>query len=460
MLRLSGEQVESLFDLGLPVAVVELPAELAAVDQLLADPAVLAPIEASWAQDARWFGRPMIPMDRFVRLMIVKARSGWGYETLVREVSDSLHLRRFCRFGLWDRLPDESTVRKLVRRLGAEVVEDLCAQVIAGGAGPGAGARRFAVRAARIDSTVVEADVRYPTDLGLAEDAARVLAREGAAARALAGKDALRVRDRSRQIAGRLRRLNRSIAARTGKSKQLALLLTGEAGAALAKSVQEARRLAAQLRTRARGRGALAKRAAAERLEHWIARAEKVCAQIAQRVAGQAIKDRIVSLFDPDARPIRKGKLRKPTEFGYVMQLTELCENTRRGARGLILPVSTGVGSLNETQLLPATGQRLRELDLHPREIALDGGFTAASVAEHLPAPERLFISGRHAPHSRKTNRRLAKFRVGCEGRISHLKRRYGLGRSRLKGDDGARVWAAWSILAYDLDTLALHARA
>src|SRR3954467_10378329 len=96
MLRLSGGQVESLFDLGLPVQVVGLPAELAAVDRLLADPAVLAPIEASWAQDARWFGRPTVPMDRFVRLMVVKARSGWGYETLVREVSDSLHLRRFA----------------------------------------------------------------------------------------------------------------------------------------------------------------------------------------------------------------------------------------------------------------------------------------------------------------------------------------------------------------------------
>src|SRR3954462_14560859 len=255
MLRLSGGQVESLFDLGLPVAVVELPADLAAVDRLLADPAVLAPIEAGWARDARWFGRPTIPMDRFVRLMIVKARSGWGYETLVREVSDSLHLRRFCRFGLWDRLPDESTVRKLVRRLGAEVIEDICAQLIAEATKPGAGKRRFVVRAARIDSTVVEADVRYPTDLGLAEDAARVLARAGKRAGGLVGKDAVRVRDRSRQIAGRLRRLNKSIAARTGQSKQLALQMTGEGGALLAKSIREARRLRPPPRRRARGRG-------------------------------------------------------------------------------------------------------------------------------------------------------------------------------------------------------------
>jgi hypothetical protein len=80
--------VESLFDLELPVEVAELPADLAVLDELLTAPGLLAPIEASWAADAVGFGRPTVPMDRFVRLMIVKARSGWGYETLVREVSD------------------------------------------------------------------------------------------------------------------------------------------------------------------------------------------------------------------------------------------------------------------------------------------------------------------------------------------------------------------------------------
>src|SRR4051794_25682165 len=86
-------------------------------------------------------------------------------------------------FGLWDRVPDESTIRKLVRRLGADVIEDICARVIAEATSSRAGARRFVVRAARIDSTVVESDIRSPTDLGLAQDAARSLAREAAGAR-------------------------------------------------------------------------------------------------------------------------------------------------------------------------------------------------------------------------------------------------------------------------------------
>jgi hypothetical protein len=98
MLRLAGDQVESLLDELLPVEVRELPAELAVLDRLLADPRLLAPIEQAWERAARGHGRPTIPMASFVRLMVIKQRTGWGYETLVGEVSDSLHLRR-CRWS-------------------------------------------------------------------------------------------------------------------------------------------------------------------------------------------------------------------------------------------------------------------------------------------------------------------------------------------------------------------------
>jgi IS5 family transposase len=456
MLVLSGGQTETLFDLALPVGIVEMPADLAAIDGLLNDPAVLAPIEAAWAANARDFGRPSIPMDRLVRLMVIKARSVWGYETLVREVSDSLHLRRFCRISLTERVPDESTVRKLVRRLGPEVVEEIVMAVI--GSVTRAGAeRRFQVRAVRIDSTVVEADIRYPTDIGLSEDATRMLAAEAKKAKDLAGDGAPRVRDRSRSVAGRVRRLNRTLAARTGQGKETALRLTGEAGALVKASVLETRRLASRLRERARGRGAQKKLAAADRLEALAGRAQKVSEQIDRRLAGKPNPDRLVSMSDPDARPIRKGKLRQPTEFGTVMQITELCENTRRGARGLILPASTRIGSPNESDLLPGTATRLSRLNAKPTDLALDGGFAPGPVADHLPTVRRTFIAGRQSAGSRRTNRRLAKFRVGAEGRISHLKRRYGLRRSRFKGHAGARTWAGWAILAYNLETLAIR---
>jgi IS5 family transposase len=198
MLRLAGDQVESLLDELLPVELRELPAELAVLDRLLADPRLLAPIEQAWEGSARGHGRPTIPMASFVRLMVIKQRTGWGYQTLVREVSDSLHLRRFCLVPLTQRVPDESTVRKLVRRLGPETLNELTRVVI----GKAQRETRFVARAVRIDATVVEADIRYPTDGGLAWQGVRALAREG---RKLAGRvpgQTRRVVDRSRQLAG------------------------------------------------------------------------------------------------------------------------------------------------------------------------------------------------------------------------------------------------------------------
>lgn len=455
MLRLSGGQVETLFDLGLPIEVAELPADLAGLDRLLRGTALLGPIVDAWDPLAAVRGRPTIPMERLVRLMLVKQRSGWGYETLVREVSDSLHLRRFCLIPLCERVPDESTIRKLVRRLGPGVVEEICRQLlVAATSGPG----RFVARAARIDSTVVEADVRYPTDLGLCADAARTLARQASRVVHLAGTGARGVVDRSRAVRMRLRSLSRTLARRTGRGSEVALELTGEGGAILGRSIAEARRLVGALRARARGRGAKVKLAAAARLEQTAERAQRVRAQIRQRVAGQRISDRLISLADPDARPIRKGKLRQPTEFGYVVQLAELTESTRRGARGLILPAATQIGAAAESDLLPATAADMTRLGLRPRELALDGGFFPSGVTEHLPGMKRTFIAGRQSAGSRRTNRRLARYRVGCEGRISHLKRRYGLRRSRLRGHAGARTWVAWAILAYNLDTLAIRA--
>jgi IS5 family transposase len=455
MLRLSAGQVESLWDDVLPGEVRALPEDLRALDVLLSDPGLLAPIPASWQQQALAHGRPTISMQSYVRLMVVKHRTGWGYETLMREVSDSLHLRRFCLIGLGERVPDESTVRKLTRRLGAGVVNEITRMVIE----KARREKRFRPRAARIDSTVVEADVRYPTDSGLALDSARVLAGEARKLLVKVGKDAGRVRDRSRAIGRRVRAMTRMLGRRTGERKQQVLELTEQAGKLVKRSIREAKRLVAVARRRARGRGAQTKLRQIRKLVVFIERSEQVCEQIQKRMRGERITDRLVSIFDPDARPIRKGKLGKPNEFGFVAQICELTENTKRGARGLVIPASSEIGNPKEDTLLPDTVEELERLGISPREVALDGGFNVGPTRQALERfePERTFIAGRQQPDSRRTQRRLARYRTGAEGRISHLKRGYGLRRSRLKDHHGMQTWTGWSILTYNLDTLAIR---
>ena len=455
MLRLSAGQVESLWDEVLPDGVRALSEDLQALDLLLSDPGLLAPISASWQRQALAHGRPTISMQTYVRLMVVKHRTGWGYETLMREVSDSLHLRRFCLIALGERVPDESTVRKLTRRLGAAVVNEITRAVIE----KTRREKRFRPRAARIDSTVVEADVRYPTDSGLALDSARVLAREARKLLAKVGKDAGHVRDRSRAIGRRVRAMTRTLGRRTGERKQQVLEFTEQAGKLVERSIGEAKRLVVVARRRARGRGAQAKLRQIRKLEAFIERSEQVCEQIQKRMRGERITDRLVSIFDPDARPIRKGKLGKPNEFGFVAQICELTENTKRGARGLVIPASSEIGNPKEDTLLPDTVAELERLGISPREVALDGGFNVGPTRQALERfePERTFIAGRQQPGSRRTQRRLARYRTGAEGRISHLKRGYGLRRSRLKDHQGMQTWTGWAILTYNLDTLAIR---
>jgi IS5 family transposase len=460
VLTLVAGQPECLWDDALPVEVKELPEDLAALDGLLADPDLLWPLVERWRREVcetgravLTEGRPTIALETFVRLMVLKQRYRWGSRPLVAEVSDSIHLRRFCRISLSERVPDESTVRKLTRRIGAELTRALIVKATR--------EKRFRPRAVRIDSTVIEADVNYPTDSGLASAGVGVLAREGRKLARLVGETNRRVRDRSRSIGRKLRAITRTVRRRSGEAKAEVLKLTAETGELLERSVKEARRLAALAARKARGRGAQRKLKAAAALQELANRCEKVAHQIRQRVAGKPIKDRIVSLHDPDARPIRKGKLGKPNEFGYVSQLAEVTENTKRGARGLILPASTEIGNPAEDTLLPGTVAELGRLGISVREVALDGGFNTGPTNTALEdlQPTNVFIAGRQEPGSKRTQRRLRRYRTGPEGRVSHLKRRYGLDRSRLKGDEGRQIWTEWGILAYNADTLAVRDR-
>ena len=457
MLRLSPDhERDTVWDALLPAGVTLLPPDLAAVDKLLSDQAFLAPFRTLWRErdaasgsHAEALGRPTIAMATYVRLMVIKARTGWGYVTLVREVSDSLHLRRFCLIPLSDPVPTESTVRKLTRRLGPELVAQLIREVIE----LAARERRFVPRALRIDSTVVEADIRYPTDSGLAAAGVRLLAGAARHLAEAAGEEVSHVTDRSRSVGRRLRALGRTLRRRTGEARDEVLRLTGEAGDLLARSIGEARRMLEGVASET----APEIQAAREGLGRLVDLAAKVVDQIGRRVRGEPIADRLVSFADPDARPIRKGKLATPTQFGYISQIAELTGSTGRGARGLVLPPPTRAGSIHENALLPATLVELGRCGLRPREVAVDAGFAVRATREafaEFGATVHVVGSATNAG-SRRTRRRLACYRVGAEGRISHLKRSYGARRSRLRGTTGAAIWTNWAILAYDLATAA-----
>jgi hypothetical protein len=139
------------------------------------------------------------------------------------------------------------------------------------------------------------------------------------------------------------------------------------------------------------------------------------------------------------------------------VQFTEVTASTKAGTRSLVLPPKLVAGSAHENTLLPGAAAELERIGITTiREASFDAGFARVATTTVLPGLERIFIAGsRTNTGSQRTRRRLACYRVGCEGRIADLKREYHAGRSRLRGDQGARIWESWAALSYDIDTVA-----
>jgi transposase, IS5 family len=189
MLRTVGDQ-PTLWEAILPEELRRLPEELARLDVLLDDPVFVAPFVPFF--DPR-IGRPSTPMETYLRLMFVKFRYRLGFESLCREVSDSITWRQFCRIGIDRPVPHPTTLMKLTTRCGSAAVEGLNEALLA----KAAEAKVLRCSRVRVDTTVVPSNVSYPTDSGLLAKAVNRIAATGRRIRAAGGAVRTRLRDRS-----------------------------------------------------------------------------------------------------------------------------------------------------------------------------------------------------------------------------------------------------------------------
>jgi transposase, IS5 family len=447
----------SLWEALLPEQAKRLPAELARIDAYLDDERFVAPWRALFS--AR-LGRPSVPIDTLLRLLYLKHRYGLGYESLCREVADSISWRRFCRIGLDRPVPHPTTLVKLVRRAGPNTVEQLNGALL----GKLREDKLLRVRKLRVDTTVVEADVDHPTDADLLEKAVRKLGGLVRRVKARGAASRTGFRDRSRSAGRRLKQISRTLRRRTGQAPAEVDRLTAEVAAIARRTLGQAERVARNARRARRARpkdGRL--RRLVERLEETTSLTRRLLDQADQRLAGnRVIRDRLVSLCDPDARPIRKGKPGRPTEFGYTLLLGE-CE------RGFVATHQLRKGNPPDAaQLLPAVQQVMAVTGRPPGTVAGDRGFGTAANDAALAglgvARVGLARTGtpgkvRLAWEQTRAFKRMRNWRVGIEARISQLKRSFGLRRTRLRRLDGATTWVGLGIFAYNLQRLTVVAR-
>jgi transposase, IS5 family len=435
----------SLFELFLPAGVRVLSGELAEIDTLLDDPRFFRPFRSFFDPSE---GRPSIPIETYLRLLFLKVRFQLGYEQLCVQVTDSLSWRRFCRIGLEASVPDESTVRKLTRRLGPDVVDELNNLLL----GLAAEGGHLSLDKVRVDTTVVEADIKYPTDSGLLTNAvsriAVLMRRVDAAGMAVVYTDrTLQARHHQHEIGVWLRR-------RSGEAKTEVLVITGLLADLAEASLAEYDAIGKSKRR--------PKRAARRRLDELVVLAERTRQLIVQartRIDGGVPPGatRLVSLHEPDARPIAKGRLGKPVEFGYKAQV---CDN----GDGLIVDHSVHIGNPHDTALLlPAVERIIKQCGGAPvlltadrgyNEAGMETGLTDAGVAAVVIPKTGKPSAARIAVERSEEFVAAVKWRTGAEGRISHLKRDLGWRRTRLRSHDGARIWCGHGVFTHNLTKL------
>ena len=453
MLRETDPQAGlSLWEALLPEQARQPPAELAQVDAYLDDECFLAPWRALFD---RRLGRPSVPIDTLLRLLYLKHRYGLGYEMLCREVADSIGWRRFCRLGLDQPVPHPTTLVKLVRRAGPEVIEQLNQALVAKLAAD----KLLRGRKLRVDTTVVEADIDYPTDADLLEQAVRKV---GGLVRRIKSRGAAtrtRFRDRGRAAGRRMKQLARTLRRRTGVAMGEVDRLTGEVARIARQTLRDVQVVARNARRARRhrpGDGRLGRLVG--ELEETITATGRLLAQTDQRLAGnRVIPDRLVSLSDPDARPIRKGKPQHPTQFGYTLLLAE-------DERGFIADHQLQQGNPPDApQLVPAVARVVAITGRVAATVVGDRGFGTAANDQAMEAlgVKRIGLQrngtpgkARQAYERTRSFRRLRNWRVGIEARISHLKRAFGLRRTRLRRLGGARTWVGLAIFAYNLQRM------
>jgi IS5 family transposase len=407
------------------------------------------------AQGRRWKnsrtrGRLQTPAEVVLRLLILKHVRGWSYETLEREVRANLVYRSFARIGS-EKVPDAKTLGRLGQVVGGDVVAQLHQRVV-----------ELAVekkivrgRKMRVDTTVVETNIHYPTDSSLLGDGGRVLTRVMKRIEEAAGGLTRKVRNRMRTVRRKVMAVAIASRQKGAASEQKRRRLYRGLLSLTRKVVHQAQGVLGEMEQFGRQKR---KRISGLRnqLATMTARVQQVIQQTRVRVLDGNTKysDKIVSVFEPQTEIIRKGKASKPTEFGKLVKIQE-AENQ------IVTHDEVYDKRPADSSLLVACVERHREqTGCVPHTVAADSGFYPQANEKRLEemGVKRVSIPNRK---TRSPERRLQqkqrwfksgqRWRTGGEGRISILKRRHGLHRCLYRGSEGMQRWVGLGVIADNL---------
>jgi IS5 family transposase len=393
-------------------------------------------------------GRLGTPAAVVLRMLVLKHLSDWSFDECEREVRGSLVYRAFCRID-GERVPDAKTLIRLAHVLDGPILTELLERLVT------IARQRRVIRGRRlrVDTTVVETTIHYPTDSALLADGVRVLTRTMTRLTARLGPAQGHVRDRARSVARRVFAIAQQTRTATRRARhavrersktRMRQLYRG-----LLRITQSVLRQAERTERVSRFHSEPTVRRLRARLHATVGLVRRVVAQTRARVlrGDTHYPDKVLSVFEPHTEAIRKGKATKPTEFGKLVKIQE-------AEAQFITDYAVCATRVPDLTLWGPSLVRHAQLFGRPPRLAVaDGGF--ASRANEQTARDhgvRHVVLPRQRREGRARRDRAAlRWRTGSEGRISALKRRHGLRRCRYRGLPGMERWVGLGVLANNL---------
>ncbi len=448
----------NLFEM-VPKLNLEMEPELRELDELLDDDKLFELVKADLLKrcsNSERLGRHSTPVEVILRMLVVKKLYGWSYQQTEHFVSDSIVLRQFCRLYL-EGVPDDTTLIRWANLIGARTLAALNDRAVEL-------ARSLKVtrgRKLRTDGTVVETNIHHPTDDSLIADGVRLISRLVGRAKELIPEGVCRAasgepfRNRTRSAKRLAHKIGRMALRRTQEAKASYRTAYQRLVEVAKSSIRQARRVRSMLE------GVPSAGKLSEELSHFAGLLERIILQTHRRVfRGEQVpaKEKLLSIFEEHTSIIRRGKAKKPTEFGRKVWLSEVEGGIVSGF--WILEGNAG----DEAQLKPALDDHLRLFGKPPELVAADRnvhskeneGLAKEMGVKKVCLPKAGKKGAEREEYERQRwFKRARKFRAGIEGRISVMKRRDHLGRCRDKGEEGFGRWVGWGVLTTNLGTIA-----
>jgi len=427
-------------------------------DRVLADEQIVAAVYEALAKrhpKSRSRGRRGIPAETVLRLLILKHIRNLSYEVLEREVRANLVYRDFARVG-GGKMPDAKTMGRWGLAVGPQVLRQVHDRIVKIAQDKSV----VTGRRMRVDTTVVESNIHYPTDSTLLGDGVRVLTRTMRKITDIVGMAGTKLRNRSRSVKLRVLEIMRITRAKGSLNRERLQQRYRRLLDTTSRVVGQAKRFSEEISDGIKRSADVFQQIALEGLRAQLDQMVSLVRQVMQQTRARVFRGdtrfegKIVSVFEPSAEVIRKGKSGKPNEFGKIVKLQE-------GENQIIVDYEVYARRPHDSDLLiPAIAAHQAKLGRAPWLVAADAAFYSGrnEAAAKAMGVKRVCIPNRasKSPERKREQKKRwfrngQKWRTGCEGRISVVKRRHGLDRCRYKSEVGMQRWVGLGVISDNL---------